>query len=143
MFPRLVAVFLYFKPRALLAAGRCHIRHESPGERILADMDHVSQSDRRQTELLDFGMRLNDNIAAGNCDPYLRVADRDGAHPVVAALGLEPVVRLWRRIAAIGGRANVFVKSGDEVMAFVSDIGTADKARRCLRERRCARRSAY
>lgn len=83
--------------------------------------------DERQTELLDFGMRLNDNIAAGNCDPYLRVANRDGAHPIVAALGSEPVARLWRRIAAIGGRANVFVKSGDEVTAFVSDIGTADK----------------
>lgn len=72
-------------------------------------------------------MRLNDNIAAGNCDPYLRVADRDGSYPIVAALGSEPVSCLLRRIAAIGGRANVFVKSGDEVMAFVSDIGVADR----------------
>lgn len=40
-----------------------------------------------------FGMRLNDNIVAGNCDPYLRVANRDEAHPIVAALGSEPVAR--------------------------------------------------
>ncbi len=89
-------------------------------------MDHVSQPDGQRAELLDFGMQLNDNIAAGNCDPYLRVADRDGSYPIVAALGSEPVSRLLRRIAAIGGRANVFVKSGDEVMAFVTDIETAD-----------------
>lgn len=89
-------------------------------------MDYVSQPDGRRTELLDFGMQLNDNIAAGNCDPYLRVADRDGSYPIVAALGSEPVSRLLRRIAAIGGRANVFAKSGDEVMAFVTDIKTAD-----------------
>lgn len=90
-------------------------------------MDHVSQPDGRRTELLDFEMQLNDNIAAGNCDPYLRVADRDGSYPIVAALGSESVSCLLRRIAAIGGRANVFVKSGDEVMAFVSDIGVADR----------------
>lgn len=89
-------------------------------------MDYVSQPDGRRTELLDFEMQLDDNIAVGNCDPYLRVADRDGSYPIVAALGSEPVSCLLRRIAAIGGRANVFVKSGDEVMAFVTDIEIAD-----------------
>lgn len=80
-------------------------------------MDHVSQSDGRRTELLDFGMQLNDNIASGDCDPYLRVADRDGSYPIVAALGSEPVSRLtevamhgyaWRCRTVHGARKRRF-----------------------------------
>ena len=77
---------------------------------------------KRRMKLANFELEVNHNIANGNADRYLVITDADGSHPIVVALGEEPIVLLNERVMAIGGRATVFVQRTRGVTVLVADM---------------------
>ena len=72
--------------------------------------------------LQDFTMAVNEGIAMGALDEWLKATDHDGDYPIVEALAAEPVSLLERRCRAIGGAANVFISADDGVHAMSAHI---------------------
>lgn len=72
--------------------------------------------------LQDFTMAVNEGIAMGALDEWLKTTDQNGDYPIVEALAAEPVSLLERRCRAIGGEANVFVSAADGVHAMSAHI---------------------
>lgn len=68
--------------------------------------------------LQDFTMAVNEGIAMGALDEWLKTTDQNGDYPIVEALAAEPVSLLERRCRAIGGAANVFISADDGVHAM-------------------------
>ena len=69
-----------------------------------------------------FEAEVNYNIARGVVDEMMTVRDSRGAYPVVIALANESISMLLRRIVAIGGRANAFIKNEDESVTYLSIV---------------------
>lgn len=72
--------------------------------------------------LQDFTMAVNEGIAMGALDEWLKTTDQNGDYPIVEALAAEPVSLLERRCRAIGGAANVFISAADGVHAMSAHI---------------------
>lgn len=67
-------------------------------------------------ELDVFRREIDRSLAVGHlADAVLEVVDVEGRSPVVVALEHERLPVLLRRIEAVGGYANVFVKTGSGV----------------------------
>lgn len=73
-----------------------------------------------QDQLDEFRKALNRSIACG--DLRLPVVDNNGSMQVVAALDVEPLSTLLGRLRAVGGFANLFVKSEH----FVRQVSVID-----------------
>ena len=72
--------------------------------------------------LQDFTMAVNEGIAMGALDEWLKATDQNGDYPIVEALAAEPVSLLERRCLAIGRTANVFISATDGVHAMSAHI---------------------
>lgn len=68
------------------------------------------------SQLDEFRREVNLSIACGAlADVDLPVTSDDGGHPVVVALGGEPLSIVLGRLRAVGWFANLFVRDGDRV----------------------------
>lgn len=76
------------------------------------------------SELDDFWIQIMQFVARhGDAEEF--PTDANGQHPVVVALGDEPIVLLQQRIAAVGGNATIFVRDtieGEVVVHVASAI---------------------
>lgn len=86
-------------------------------------MDELKPIDRFRIEIMQ-------NLASTAFE--LEIVDETGHYPVVAVLEEEHISVLARRVAGVGGYANVFVRGDDHVsyMAFVPEASAflADEA---------------
>jgi hypothetical protein len=85
--------------------------------------------DSTVSELDRFRWEVSHALALGRLSEVeLPVVDIRGQSPVVVALGEERLAVLLRRVQAVGGYANVFVRreSGTSLVAFLDASGALD-----------------
>ncbi len=73
---------------------------------------------REIDELTEFEGAVDEMLASGYLDDTLRVIDADGVAQVLPVLDSEPIAHLIEGVEAVGGRANVFVHTGQGVVAL-------------------------
>lgn len=99
--------------------------------RVHSETEESIMTEEISHRLDQFRSEINYNLALGIlANEQLPVVDDRGEVPVVAALGGERLAVLLRRVAAVGGYANVFIDNGDavRVLSFIDESCAIESA---------------
>lgn len=70
------------------------------------------------SKLSEFESAIDETLASGYSDDTLTVTDADGVAQVLPVLDSEPISHLVEGLEAVGGSANVFVRTSAGVVAL-------------------------